>query len=516
MRAAAFAAVLVLPVIGTPSARAQTSSSVWDGVYTAEQATRGGKSYTESCAFCHGPGLEGTGEAPALVGAQFRSDFDGLTVGDLFDRTRTSMPQDAPNSLSAETYADILAYIFKANGFPAGQKELDHRTPYLKAIAFVATNPHPDAAPAPAAATTAQVSGQGQQARQGRRPAPAPPADLDALAAADKASGVLSPSASDPRNAPDSQANPYREVTDFLKLPSGRTMGSTSAVAVDSKGHVWVVDRCGQNSCADSTLDPIMEFDASGKFLKAFGGGKFNFPHGFFIDKDDHLWVTDGRAANGKGADILEFDESGKLLRTLGKPGVPGDGPDAFEAPNAILVAPNGDIFVSDGHEAGPSHAARIMRFDPTGKFLKQWGSHGVEAGQFDAPHCLAMDTAGHLYVGDRWNNRIQVFDQDGKLLRIFTQFGRPSGIYVDQHDILYVTDSESRAPFGYGYHPGWKRGIRIGSVKDGIVTAFIPDPTPDQDKYATSGGEGIWVDAHGAVYSAQVKQKAIVKYVKQ
>jgi sugar lactone lactonase YvrE len=529
MRAAAFAAVLGLPLICTPSARAQTSTSVWDGVYTTAQADRGAKAYTASCTFCHGAGLEGTGEAPGLVGAQFRSDFDGLTVGDLFDRTRTSMPQDAPNSLSAETYADILAYIFKTNGFPAGQKELDHRTPYLKAIAFIATNPHPGAASSPAASEQSGASGEARAQRSEpgvgseprlnrarRRPAPTPPADLDALTAANKASGVLSSSASDRRNAPDSQGNPYREIDDFLKLPSGRTMGSTSAVAVDSKGHIWVVDRCGQNSCADSTLDPIMEFDATGKFVKAFGGGQFNFPHGFFIDKNDHLWVTDGRAANGKGADILEFDESGKLLRTMGKPGVPGDGPDAFEAPNAILVAPDGTIFVSDGHEAGPSHAARIMKFDANGKFLKQWGSHGVEAGHFDAPHCLAMDTQGHLYVGDRWNNRIQVFDQDGKLLRIFTQFGRPSGIYVDQHDILYVTDSESRTPLGYGYHPGWKRGIRVGSVKDGIVTAFIPDPTPDQDNYATSGGEGIWVDTHGAIYSAQVKQKAIVKYVKQ
>ncbi|HVB37828.1 MAG TPA: peptidyl-alpha-hydroxyglycine alpha-amidating lyase family protein, partial [Vicinamibacterales bacterium] len=265
-----------------------------------------------------------------------------------------------------------------------------------------------------------------------------------------------------------------------------------------------------------STLDPIMEFDASGRFIKAFGGGMLNFPHGFYIDKDDHLWLTDVRAANGKGADVLEFDESGKLLRTLGKPGVQGSGPDTFSEPTAVIVAPDGDIFVSDGHEAGPGHSARVVKFDPSGTFLMQWGAHGVAAGHFDAPHCLAFDNEGRLYVGDRWNNRIQVFDQNGKLLGILTQFGRPSGVYIDQHDMLYVTDSESRAPFGYGYHPGWKRGIRVGSVKDGIVTAFIPDPTPDQDKYATSGGEGIWVDTHGAIYSAQVKQKAVVKYVRQ
>jgi sugar lactone lactonase YvrE/cytochrome c553 len=524
MRAAFFAAALILPVVVcAPSAGAQTSISVWDGVYTAAQATEGADAFGQHCASCHGAGLEGTGEAPGLTGSQFLSDFNGLTMGALFDRTRTSMPQDAPDSLSRETYAAILAFILKANGFPAGQKPLDHRSAYLSAIAFQSTNPHPGASPAAAQAPAGAPPGASPSpaAPAARPTAPrafqgAPPADPDALAAADRASGVLSPTASDPRNAPDSQPDPYRAVSDFLKLPAGRVMGSTSAVGVDSQGHVWVVDRCGANNCAGSALDPIMEFDAQGNFIKAFGGGLLNFPHGFFVDSHDHLWITDVRAAGGKGADVLEFDESGKLLRTLGKPGVQGDGPDTFGEPTAVLVAPDGDIFVSDGHEAGPGHNARIVKFDPNGKFLMQWGGeHGVAAGHFDAPHCLAMDTEGRLYVGDRWNNRIQVFDQQGKLLEIYTQFGRPSGIYIDRHDIMYVTDSESRAPYGYGYHPGWKRGIRVGSVKDGIVTAFIPDPTPDQDKYATSGGEGIWVDTDGAIYSAQVKQRTVVKYVR-
>ena len=122
------------------------------------------------------------------------------------------------------------------------------------------------------------------------------------------------------------------------------------------------------------------------------------------------------------------------------------------------------------------------MKFDAKGKFIKQWGEHGIGGGQFEVAHCLAMDKEGHLYVGDRWNNRIQEFDQDGKLLKIFTQFGRPSGIFIDKNDIMYSTDSESRSPMGYGYHPGWKRGIRIGSVKDGVVTAFIPDTDPNPE----------------------------------
>jgi sugar lactone lactonase YvrE len=316
-----------------------------------------------------------------------------------------------------------------------------------------------------------------------------------------------------PDVVPNSQPNPYRAIDGFLKLPPGRSMGSSSAVAVDRRGHIWVVDRCGANSCEGSTLDPIMEFDAKGNFVKAFGSGMLLFAHGFTIDRHDHLWITDGHVGGGKGDDVLEYDQSGKLLRTLGKPGVSGDGPDTLHEPNAVLVAPNGDIFVAEGHSVGKGNA-RVIKFDPDGKFLMQWGSHGRGPGQFEMAHCLAMDSKGRLYVGDRDNNRIQIFTQDGKLLGMWTQFGRPSGIAIDAHDILYSTDSESRPGDGYGHHPGWKRGIRVGSVKDGVVTAFIPDTGTDLNS-GTSGGEGIAVDRSGAIYSAQVQQKAIVKYVK-
>ncbi len=315
--------------------------------------------------------------------------------------------------------------------------------------------------------------------------------------------------------APNSQPNPYHRIDNFFKMPPGRTMGSSSAVAVDHHGHIWVAERCGANSCANSKIDPIMEFDSSGNFIKAFGGGMMVFPHGFFIDKADHIWVTDAEAGGGKGDDVLEFDQNGKLLRTLGKPGVAGSGPDTFSEPSSVLVAPNGDIFVGDGHEEGKGNA-RIVKFDKHGVFLMQWGSHGSGPGQIEVPHTLAMDSRGRLFEGDRGNSRIQIFSQDGKLLDTWTQFSRPSGLYVDHNDVLYVTDSESRNAEGYGHHPGWTRGIRIGSAKDGVVTAFIPDPAVDPEHESTTGAEGIAADGHGAVYGAEVGPKDVVKYEKK
>jgi streptogramin lyase len=326
--------------------------------------------------------------------------------------------------------------------------------------------------------------------------------------------GVLAAAAAT-NNAPNSQPNPYHRVDNFFKLPPGRTMGSSSAVGVDHQGHIWIAERCGANSCANSKLDPVMEFDAGGNFIKAFGGGMMVFPHGFFIDQADHIWVTDAQLGEGKGDDVLEFDQNGKLLRTLGKPGIAGNGTDSFSEPSAVLVAPNGDIFVGDGHEEGKGNA-RIVKFDKSGKFIMQWGSHGSGPGQIEVPHTLAMDSRGRLFVGDRGNSRIQIFSQDGKLLDTWTQFSRPSGLYIDQNDVLYVTDSESRNAVGYGHHPGWTRGIRIGGAKDGVVSAFIPDPALDPEHEATTGAEGITADGHGAVYGAEVGPKDVVKYEKK
>jgi outer membrane protein assembly factor BamB len=330
---------------------------------------------------------------------------------------------------------------------------------------------------------------------------------------------ALAQPADQPKAAPNPTANHYKEVPGFFKMPPGRQMGSSSAVFGDSKGNIWVVDRCAANSCVDSKLDPIMEFDANGKFIKAFGAGLLQFAHGIFIDSRDHIWVTDNvptAGKGGKGQVVLEFDPSGKLLRTMGKVGVAGSAPNGFTEPNAVLIAPDGSIFVAEGHTKDYKGHPHIIKFDKNGKFIKQWGSPGNGPGQFGMPHCLAMDSKGNLYVGDRDNNRIQVFTQDGKFLGQFTQFSRPSGIVIDKNDILYATDSESKNKNEYGHHPGFKRGVRIGSVKDGVVTDFIPDTWPNPEDSPTSGGEGIWADGKGAVYVAQVGQKSVLKFVKR
>ena len=308
------------------------------------------------------------------------------------------------------------------------------------------------------------------------------------------------------------QPNLHRTVEDFFKLPEGRTWGSTSTVALDSKGHIWIAERCGANSCVGKTVDPVMEFDDSGKMLRSFGSGLLKFPHGIWIDKQDNIWIADGQARDGGGHQVLKFSPQGKVLMMFGKAGVTGDGPDLFNQPNAVAIAPNGDVFISDGHDRGKGNA-RVMKFSKDGKFIKQWGGHGSGPGQFEVPHTMAFDSAGRLFVGDRANNRIQIFDQDGKFIAEWKQFGRPSGIFIDSHDVLYVADSESIETGGYaGNNPGFKRGIRIGSAVDGKVVEFIPDSSPGTG--ATSGAEGIGADGKGTVYGAEVLQKGIKKYV--
>ncbi len=316
--------------------------------------------------------------------------------------------------------------------------------------------------------------------------------------------------------------NPYRAIEGWAKMPEGRVWGSTSGVDIDPDGRsVWVAERCGAFAppslmkpgspfaCDGSNLAPILKFDASGTLVKSFGAGLILFPHGLHVDRDGNVWVTDGLGRDGKGHQVFKFSPDGKVLLTLGKAGIAGNGPDELNAPSAVVVAPSGDIFVADGH--GGNTNARIVKFAKDGTFIKTWGKKGSAPGDLDIPHAIAMDSRGRLLVGDRNNNRIQVFDQDGNVLDQWTQFSRPSGLFIDKNDVLYVADSESESVAKN--HDGWKRGIRIGSAQDGSVTAFIPDPV--EKTTGTSAAEGVAADALGNIYGAEVGPKRLMKYVR-
>ena len=257
------------------------------------------------------------------------------------------------------------------------------------------------------------------------------------------------------RPDPNAAPNPYRVDEGWATLAQGRTWGAAVGVDIDRDGKsVWVFDRCATaDDCSASTLAPIQKFDAGGRLVASFGAGMFNYPHGLFVDAEGNVWVSDGRAKNGKGHTVLKFSPGGKLLMTLGKPGVAGDAPDLFNGPSDILVAPNGTIFVADGH--GGDTNARIVKLTKEGKFIKAWGKKGTAPGEFDSPHGLAMDSSGRLFVADRTNSRIQIFDQDGRFLSEWRQFGRPSGIFI-RNNVLYVADSQSDEKL----NPGFKQGI--------------------------------------------------------
>ena len=316
--------------------------------------------------------------------------------------------------------------------------------------------------------------------------------------------------------------NPYTTHQGFYELPEGRTWGATSAVDIDPDGtSIWVGERCGQNSCAGSDLDPMLKFDAEGDLVTSFGAGMLLFPHGIHVDRDGNVWITDARGPRddvpetaGLGHRVIKFSPTGEVLLVLGEAGVAGDGTDhLLNEPCDVVTAPDGSIFVADGHSgqgrnAGPETVARIVKYDPEGNYLMHWGGLGSEPGQFRTPHGLAFDSRGRLFVADRGNVRIQIFDQEGNFQEEWPQFSRLSGIYITAGDILYGTDSESNDRS----NSGWRRGIRIGSAATGEVTYFIPDPVGEG---GTSAAEGVAVDANGNIFGSEVGPRQLVRYTR-
>ena len=318
--------------------------------------------------------------------------------------------------------------------------------------------------------------------------------------------------------------NPAPNVTvNWGTLPEGREWGSTAGIDIDPiDGHIWAYERCGASTfgagtpvnCDNNPVDPIFKFDRNtGEVLANFGGGVMVTPHGIHVDAERNVWVTDfaGNAEGTKGHQVHKFSPDGELLMSLGTAGQPGSGPNQFNQPNDVITAPDGTIFVADGHSAGMTtnrameegreagDTARILKFSADGTFIKEWGQIGVQHGEFRTPHALVFDSQGRLWVADRGNHRIEIFDQDGNYLESRYSYGRISGIFIED-EIVYAIDSES-SPTN---HPNWRNGVRIGPVDGDYITAFIPPFERESRVYQGTAGEGVAVDADGNVYAAE------------
>ena len=311
---------------------------------------------------------------------------------------------------------------------------------------------------------------------------------------------------------------PYRIIADWPQLPAGLKLGAVPGIQIGPDGNIYAFHRCGADSCVGSNDPTILKFDRSGKLLNSWGAGMFNFPHGIGIDHEGFVWVADAtglpasqRTENGRGHQVFKFSPDGKLLMTLGTAGVGGSGPDTLFAPTDVAVASNGDVFVTDGHSCNADNAAhcsaRVVKYSRQGKFIKTFGKTGSNAGEFRSPHCLAIDSRGRVIVCDRGNARLQVFDQEGRLLDVWTGWGRPTGIFV-KNDTLYVVDSLANVVQGQ-VDPAlvpMSTGIYVGSAQDGSVKWFIPDEF--------AGPEDVTVDALGDMYVGESRPQTIRKFV--
>jgi DNA-binding beta-propeller fold protein YncE len=250
-------------------------------------------------------------------------------------------------------------------------------------------------------------------------------------------------------------------------LPEGIEWGQVPNVTIDAEGFIYAFHRAEP---------PILKFSPSGELVDTFGEGWVATAHGFRAAADGTLWATDFNRLNGQI--VTQFDTDGSVLLRLGARGFGGTLPNTFDGPADSAVAANGDIFVADGHWNN-----RIVKFSKEGRYLMEWGSKGTGPGELNMPHTIVIDRRGRVLVGDRSNHRIQIFDQEGTYIDQWDQFGWPSGMFIDQNDILYVADYQS------------KRGVTYGSAEDGTVMGFIEGSEP----------EGVVVDADGNVYTGEV-----------
>jgi DNA-binding beta-propeller fold protein YncE len=289
-----------------------------------------------------------------------------------------------------------------------------------------------------------------------------------------------------PQNAP---VLDYVAVADPLTFPSGTTMGASASVAFDSKGHLRVLNRGTQ---------PLVEFDANGKFIRAFGEGLFTRTHGLRFDGDGNIWVTD------VGSHIVvKMNLQGQILLTLGTKGQAGEWNEATQSrrlnePNDLAFARNGDIFVVQGHTPGKGDP-RVLKFDKNGNFIKSWGGKGTEPGTFDVAHGIAIDAKGLLWVADRENQRIQIFDADGKFIREVKYAGLPCGLQIGDQYIYMVN--------GFA-------GQLLRLDLNGKVLAAMGKPGNGVGEFGEA--HYVAVSPKGEIYVADTVNRAVQKFVKK
>jgi DNA-binding beta-propeller fold protein YncE len=289
-----------------------------------------------------------------------------------------------------------------------------------------------------------------------------------------------------PQNAP---ALEFVPVPDPLKLPADTKLGASASVAFNSKGHLIVLYR---------GLQPLAEFDANGTFIRSFGEDLFTRTHGLRIDADDNIWVTDVTSHI-----VVKLSPQGQVLLTLGVKGQAGDWNEATQSrflnePTDVAIGPNGDIFVAQGHTPAGGDP-RVLKFDKTGRFLKTWGGKGTEPGKFVLAHGVALDAKGLVWVADRENQRIQVFDTDGAFVREMKYAGLPCGIHIGQ-DAVYMVN-------GFA-------GQILKLSLDGQVLAA----TGKAGKGLGEFGEAhyVTVSPKGELYVADTVNGAVQKFVKK
>jgi YVTN family beta-propeller protein len=260
----------------------------------------------------------------------------------------------------------------------------------------------------------------------------------------------------------------YKPVAVWDASSTGMELDKILGIGIDSKGRVYATAGKGDNG--------VLVFDSDGKVIDSWGKG-FISKHGLRVI-NDKVWVTDRERHI-----VMQFSLDGKLLRILGTDGKSGLGTNEFNMPSDIAVAPNGDIYISDGYIN-----SRVMRFGADGRFKQSWGTKGNQPRRFNLVHNIVIDKKGRVYIADRENERVQIFDADGKFLDQWKHVGKPFGLYIDDETKVYITDGQSNK-------------VYIVDEKGKVISTFgKTGEAPGEFQMAHS----ITLDSKGNIYVAE------------